>query len=168
MYRVSQKVYTHQRRFISQYINTYWTHFIMIWIDQYLSFLKNFISCKLDIPKWKYSLFFQIYSSHNEICSICIYILREKSHLVGINFFGTPCSIMFCSFALWIHVTEKNHPQHLCIKKSIKLNTRKSAAVRLIWQTQNLVLIDWNKKVLNWKVQLDNSKYDYNKFPILR
>ena len=28
-----------------------------------------------------------VYSNHNEICSICIGILREKSHLVGINFF---------------------------------------------------------------------------------
>ena len=59
-----KKVDTHQMKFVSQNINTYWTYFIMIWIDQYLSFLKNFISCKSDIPKWNYSLFCQMRLFH--------------------------------------------------------------------------------------------------------
>ena len=36
-----------------------------------------------------------VYSNTNVMCSICIYILWNKYHLVGINFFGTPCMLWF-------------------------------------------------------------------------
>ena len=59
-----KQVSNQQTRFYTPEINYNWKYLIIIWIDQYLNFLRNFISWKSDIPKWKYSLFCQMRLFH--------------------------------------------------------------------------------------------------------
>ena len=48
-----------------------------------------------------------VYLNHNEICSIYIWILREKSHLVGLNFVGTPCTLYCLMMIEWQQLKNK-------------------------------------------------------------